>query len=149
MCLQVLPYIKLLLKINWSVYCFLNTSFTFFLPSWFCSNPSPSVFSLLYYLSWRCSLKALFQEAFPNHLPTNRSTHIHTHVEHPFPRTPLASVVWITIWPLLHNGLYPLQYAYIYSIFPRSRIMSTIYFYPQKLELKSTQILLLTMAMRW
>lgn len=142
MYLQAFPYIKLLLKLNRFICCFLNTSFTFFLPSWFCSNPSPSVFSLLYYHSWRCSLRATSsRKAFLIiSLPTDSYTF--TYVEHPFLCIPLASIVWTTIWRLLHASIHCYT-AYIYSIFPRSRIISTVYFNPQKLELKSTQILLL------
>lgn len=69
----------------------------------------------------------LCQEAFPNHLLTNRFANIHTCVEHPLPCTPPTSIVWATIWLLLNASIHCYT-AYIYSLSPGSSIKSTVYF---------------------
>lgn len=126
---QWLPYIKLLFKINWSIYCFLNTSFTHLLPSRSCSSPSSCVLSRLYYLSWRCGVSAtVSRKPFPT---LSLSTDLYT-----------LTSLWSTPFPVLlwqgSYGLHPLLYwLYLFSL-PRPRIRSIVYFNPQKPELNSS-----------
>lgn len=77
----------------------------------------------------------------------NRCAYIHTSVVHPLPCTPLASILWATIWLLLNASIH-CSTAFIYSL-PKGQASGLLSFYFQKLEIKSTQVQLLIIMLLW